>query len=188
MHYFRKINRFILISLMLLGLSISSISQAATVNFIDETAMDFRISSITNLVIGEDLFNVTYLYNTNWDDAGFGLFFTNQPDATAAANAVSDLLNLSNIDKTDAASFTISLLTPFREVGDLINTSQTFDSGANPQEFSVNNFTLLTSKNFGDQVAFGEFSAVPVPAAVWLFGTALIGLIGFGKRKSRIAA
>lgn len=29
---------------------------------------------------------------------------------------------------------------------------------------------------------------VPVPAAVWLFGTALIGLVGFGKRKSRIAA
>jgi hypothetical protein len=26
-------------------------------------------------------------------------------------------------------------------------------------------------------------SAVPVPAAVWLFGTALIGLVGFGKRR-----
>jgi ABC-type antimicrobial peptide transport system permease subunit len=24
---------------------------------------------------------------------------------------------------------------------------------------------------------------VPVPAAVWLFGTALIGLVGFGKRR-----
>lgn len=31
-------------------------------------------------------------------------------------------------------------------------------------------------------------SVVPVPAAIWLFGTALIGLIGFGKRKSRIVA
>ena len=30
--------------------------------------------------------------------------------------------------------------------------------------------------------------AVPIPAAVWLFGTALMGLIGFGKRKPRIAA
>ena len=30
--------------------------------------------------------------------------------------------------------------------------------------------------------------AVPVPAAVWLFGTALIGLVGFSKRKARIAA
>ena len=41
-----------------------------------------------------------------------------------------------------------------------------------------------------DNSAFGiePVSAVPVPAAFWLFGTALIGLIGFGKRKARIAA
>jgi hypothetical protein len=30
-------------------------------------------------------------------------------------------------------------------------------------------------------------SPVPIPAAIWLFGTALIGLIGFGKRKSKVA-
>jgi hypothetical protein len=29
-----------------------------------------------------------------------------------------------------------------------------------------------------------EVSAVPVPAAIWLFGTALIGLVGFNKRKA----
>jgi len=28
-----------------------------------------------------------------------------------------------------------------------------------------------------------QVNAVPVPAAVWLFGTALVGLIGFGKRR-----
>jgi hypothetical protein len=40
-----------------------------------------------------------------------------------------------------------------------------------------------------DKIVFtADISAVPVPAAVWLFGTALIGLVGFGKRKSRIAA
>ena len=37
-------------------------------------------------------------------------------------------------------------------------------------------------------VRFDIASPVPVPAAVWLFGTALLGLVGFGKRKSRIAA
>jgi hypothetical protein len=30
-------------------------------------------------------------------------------------------------------------------------------------------------------------SAVPVPAAIWLFDSALIGLVGFGKRKSLAA-
>ena len=29
-----------------------------------------------------------------------------------------------------------------------------------------------------------DTSAVPVPGAVWLFGTALVGLFGFGKRKN----
>ena len=29
----------------------------------------------------------------------------------------------------------------------------------------------------------GYVNPVPVPAAIWLFGTALIGLVGFGKRK-----
>jgi hypothetical protein len=135
-----------------------------------------------------------WIFGKSWDEAGFGLFFTTHSDATAAANAVKDLLNPLNIDKTDAVSlFTSSLLTPFREFenaefANSINTSQTFDIGANTQVFLVNNLTVLTSTNLGNQVAFGEFSAVPVPAAVWLFGTALIGLIGFGKRKSRIAA
>jgi hypothetical protein len=37
-------------------------------------------------------------------------------------------------------------------------------------------------------VAVKNPPAVPVPAAVWLFGTALIGLVGFSKRKSKVAA
>ncbi len=35
-------------------------------------------------------------------------------------------------------------------------------------------------------VANTTSSAVPVPAAIWLFGTALIGLVGYGKRKSKV--
>ena len=32
-------------------------------------------------------------------------------------------------------------------------------------------------------VQSGDVSAVPVPAAVWLFGSGLIGLVGFARRK-----
>ncbi len=35
-------------------------------------------------------------------------------------------------------------------------------------------------------VANTTLSPVPVPAAIWLFGTALIGLVGYGKRKSKV--
>jgi hypothetical protein len=32
-------------------------------------------------------------------------------------------------------------------------------------------------------IAF-NVQAVPVPGAVWLFGSAIVGLIGFGRRKA----
>jgi hypothetical protein len=45
----------------------------------------------------------------------------------------------------------------------------------------------------GDLLAFDFFrldgelatSVVPIPASVWLFGTALLGLVGFNKRKNK---
>lgn len=47
----------------------------------------------------------------------------------------------------------------------------------------------LRRANLGSALVRADpLPAVPVPAAVWLFGTALIGLIGFGKRKARITA
>jgi hypothetical protein len=30
-----------------------------------------------------------------------------------------------------------------------------------------------------------QLTAVPVPAAVWLFGSGLIGLVGFARRKNQ---
>jgi len=40
--------------------------------------------------------------------------------------------------------------------------------------------TALQSVNYA---VWTPVSPVPVPAAIWLFGTALIGLVGFGKRR-----
>lgn len=58
---------------------------------------------------------------------------------------------------------------------------------------TINNIITATTDSFstfgigGALIEPGGPNPVPVPAAVWLFGTALIGLVGFGKRKSRIA-
>lgn len=46
---------------------------------------------------------------------------------------------------------------------------------------NVNPF--FTTEGYMLNVTLMSVSAVPVPAAVWLFGTALIGLIGVGRRK-----
>ena len=47
------------------------------------------------------------------------------------------------------------------------------------------NFGLRTTDTGTYSIAFDEFSitAVPVPAAVWLFGSGLIGLVGIARRK-----
>ena len=50
----------------------------------------------------------------------------------------------------------------------------------------INGGNVITTNDLRFRVT--PLSAVPVPAAVWLFGTALIGLVGFGKRKAKIAA
>jgi hypothetical protein len=44
-------------------------------------------------------------------------------------------------------------------------------------------FTFREEEWIGiDRVQYGAISPIPVPAAFWLFGTALIGFIGFSRR------
>ena len=50
--------------------------------------------------------------------------------------------------------------------------------------FSANPLAQLRDDSTNDYaLAAASVSAVPIPAAVWLFGTALIGLVGFSKRR-----
>ncbi|MDN5941661.1 MAG: hypothetical protein L0H94_07245 [Nitrospira sp.] len=51
-------------------------------------------------------------------------------------------------------------------------------------------FRLIFAGSQGDVTLIGNFtslSAVPMPAALWLFGSGAIGLIGFARRKMNIA-
>jgi hypothetical protein len=52
---------------------------------------------------------------------------------------------------------------------------------ADPSNFGGVSFTL----HLEGTVAAGAVSAVPVPAAAWLFGSGLLGLVGVARRKSR---
>jgi len=76
----------------------------------------------------------------------------------------------------DGGYANLSLLSLGGKVGQ--NILFTADSGAQFRDDGTNDYAF----------AGIEVSAVPIPAAAWLFGSALIGLIGFSKRKSRVAA
>ena len=54
-----------------------------------------------------------------------------------------------------------------------------YDSNGGLTSFPVGPSGWYDAKNL-------ETSVVPVPAAVWLFGSALIGLVGFGKRRKAV--
>lgn len=60
--------------------------------------------------------------------------------------------------------------------------SQLFE--LDPNSGAIKGITDLTTQGSLTALAYlPNVGAVPVPAAVWLFGTALIGLFGFGKRR-----
>ena len=65
------------------------------------------------------------------------------------------------------------------------SSTQAYDTGAWSFAFRSGNqrsFNTAVS-NYSWAVHDGDVSAVPVPAAVWLFGSGLIGLVGFVRRK-----
>ena len=67
----------------------------------------------------------------------------------------------------------------------LIKIGSTPNYGLIRNALAGNVFTFTqtgTGAGFSHSSEFGTVSAVPVPAAAWLFGTALIGFIGFSRR------
>ena len=49
--------------------------------------------------------------------------------------------------------------------------------------FAINDILPLFDNRGGVSLLVSEVSAIPVPAAAWLFGTALIGFVGFSRRR-----
>ena len=70
-------------------------------------------------------------------------------------------------------------ISPQLGVGILLNNSQ--ETNLLSGDWYVN----VHTQNFPGGEIRGQVmaSVVPIPAAIWLFGTALIGLVGFGKRR-----
>lgn len=80
----------------------------------------------------------------------------------------------------------------FGSYGDYSGINSTGALGAGNYRFNIVAHTYADSVSFGENFAavnastslhLTEVSAVPVPAAVWLFGSGLIGLVGFARRK-----
>jgi hypothetical protein len=234
MLHLRSFNRFILISLALLGLSVSSVNAATVQSFGTGTAVtsadfsaEFESSegdynpyledglAFTNFnnALPVHITNFTGLPHLGWagvndssvlsrGDMGTPLVISTQDGSELSGiefnigtgypagndggyweayrdGALQGAGGFNVLDFTQKISFADSL------GFDTLFIAMTYSgdiSGILPTAFDGNNAIAI------DHLTAQALSAVPVPAAIWLFGTALIGLVGFGKRKARIAA
>lgn len=167
--------------LALVGLTLSLTANAATVTYSEEGF----VTAIGALDIDGLIYNVDFNQPGDYDTYGgnYAFFDGNNDGAMAALVGINAVLseegNVSLNSEVDGFSSAIyivynasgsgSLGGIFGGVGDGEGWGQT------PLEADSQN-----------RVAFSQVSAVPLPAAAWLFGSALIGLAGF-KRKKHLA-
>ncbi len=232
MLYLRSFNRFILISLALLGLSVSNGASAKTF------LVEFEVTQNTLPLpfwqpqsLGEALFSFTIEATP-----AFGLVMddpaTLEIDSDFGLPSAVSNLNLYNWgefgqygDVTVGAPSFQSLIGVFDDQPrdgnvDFAFGFMLFDAplhnttpGGPLTQYQIQFWNILPSSNPNDDtirvdgggigcevcnnpgvfidgnVVISDITAipaVPVPAAVWLFGTALIGVVGFGKRRKAI--
>lgn len=203
MSHLRSFNRFILTSLALLGLSVSS-ANAATYEF-GPGVFGNELLGANGVIVNGLTYNVSFLDGScasiyDGCDELSDFTFNSAADADAASQALIDqVFNLSDIydifpHGTRGIEFTSygEFYTPygFSSINRVSLDGMRNSSGANPdlQLCGIGGCSLGLTEDITSfqQLAYAQWtqvSPVPVPAAIWLFGTALMGLVGFSKRR-----
>lgn len=121
---------------------------------------EYLISALTDphvLLFSNPLSNINYI--TGNDNGGFG------DDSPIQTNL-------------GVGSYVLAISNSFLSVSEAV-------AGYTPDvTWITDGFINITIKSRDGEATFDNPSAVPVPAAVWLFGTSLLGLVGLRKRKS----
>jgi hypothetical protein len=152
-------------------------------------ATDFTLS--TSNSSGEINAGFTGTFPTD----GVNDFGWSYPDDASMTFSFASPQSVFSMDITDLASVGATTIDVFAD-GGLVPVVPTIDIGffgshggldflglVSDSQFSSLTFTFSASEWLGaDRVQYG-ISPVPVPAAFWLFGTALIGFIGISRRR-----
>jgi len=160
------------------------------------------VSSISNLEISGSYYDVqfyntdSYTFNDLWDvdaDKVFGeadgsifntapTFWGDDSGAIAAATAIVDYLGSTHWTNPNNTTWDrVGVVTGYFSNG---NVSVWGDIDGGLASDSITNFAK-TPGGLGGGIAmatFTEVSAVPLPAALWLFGPALLGFMGFRRK------
>ena len=156
---------------------LASASQNSSMDSLSMTGegrnMVTEVGAWPNLIDTSSTFSVTFTVDELTDFSLSGFFDTfwisaDQPYVNLYENGI-DLFSLSAWDHPDAA---------WEQIVNFNYTGQ-FNVGDTYQLLLVTDGTPTTSgNNWGFNV-----STVPLPASVWLFGSGLLGIIGFARRR-----
>lgn len=136
--------------------------------------------------------------------AGINYDFHNEADATAAATALRDVIDLPAFALWDENTVNIEgiganiadIITPYSydtisDAAQVVTYRNGRDSFPIPDTISLGSVahTLdFTSSATSVYAKWTNVSNVPVPAAVYLMGTALLGLLGFNRKRAQVVA
>jgi len=147
----------------IVGTGFTSNVDGGGVNF----AFNSSVLNVTSISINENVWNLGAGINTGTINNVSGVV------SGISVNAWDDVLG----------DFTMASVT-FQAIGSGVSSLLISEWGINPW---ASGGSLLNPDFAAASVTVAEapISAVPVPAAVWLFGSGLIGLLGFAKRKKQ---
>ncbi len=203
MRSIRSLKRFIFLSLALLVLSVSTSSAAIL------TVSGGQLVGAKQVVVGDYYYDVEFVEGTcdglfnKCSDFDFGL--PNEDELLDLAvealliHVFIDVEGVGNFDSVPTLTRGCTLqgacgvLTPYSYVGTTLFFALTLNYPIIGDQVIYTSFDDIAStptNTFGNLVyaKWTRVSAVPIPAAIWLFGTALIGLVGFGKRRAAVSA
>ena len=160
--------------------------------------------NIASGIVG-DTFNFTIDATDFLDGSAGGQFTVNWDPSvfTATGGAVNNILwdvgtvnlgtsgqasiNFTNIFGPDVTgpSFGIATLSLQATGGPVSPVLPNITMAASGNWFDLNNVNITSAVVFNGATV--TVNAIPVPAAVWLFGSGLLGLVGVARRRSRVA-
>ena len=172
-------------ALVIIALALSVSANAGTVGMSGLWSFEGQMTTAdpsgfvlsTEAVIGEFDFN-TGLVNLALDSPFFG------PETWYSTGTIEDLLDGSYLGSFEifrnSTSYSWNILWDITQQGNTANVT-TLDGDGD----GIPGITLIDGPWVGFSHAVnGTLTAVPVPAAVWLFGSGLIGLVGLARRKA----
>ncbi|MES9835719.1 MAG: PEP-CTERM sorting domain-containing protein [Candidatus Thiodiazotropha sp.] len=168
---------------LLLALSALPLSaaQAATIHYSSPGVA----TGISNLIVGTNAYNVDFTNSLTHQQWPANFDVTTQAEADSVLTEIGTLFNAAGVSSVQYQGLNGDYLTSSATLWYGTNATQLLGSsihGVTGWIGFIGASTAPLNSSFPGGI---DLTPVPVPAAVWLFGTGLLGLVGLSKKKRK---